>query len=196
MIEVCARTEANVLLLGETGCGKDLISQAIHGLSHRRELSLRQGRLHALSGEPHRERALRSRKRLVHRGRAAPQGPLRTGRKRHALSRRRGRHPAGAAVEAPAGDRGEGLRAGRRHNAHQGRRADHRLHEAEPAGKDRRRDVSPGPLLSARRAADRGAALARADGRPAAAGRAPAQGDRRRVRLRCRAGGLGQALAA
>jgi DNA-binding NtrC family response regulator len=36
MIEVCARTEANVLLLGETGCGKDLISQAIHGLSHRR----------------------------------------------------------------------------------------------------------------------------------------------------------------
>jgi len=35
MIEVCARTEANVLLLGETGCGKDLISQAIHGLSHR-----------------------------------------------------------------------------------------------------------------------------------------------------------------
>jgi len=36
MIEVCARTEANVLLLGETGCGKDLISRAIHGLSHRR----------------------------------------------------------------------------------------------------------------------------------------------------------------
>jgi DNA-binding NtrC family response regulator len=35
MIEVCSRTEANVLLLGETGCGKDLISRAIHGLSHR-----------------------------------------------------------------------------------------------------------------------------------------------------------------
>jgi DNA-binding NtrC family response regulator len=37
MIDVCARTEANVLLLGETGCGKDLISQAIHGQSHRRD---------------------------------------------------------------------------------------------------------------------------------------------------------------
>ncbi len=37
MIEVCSRTEANVLLLGETGCGKDLISRAIHGLSHRRK---------------------------------------------------------------------------------------------------------------------------------------------------------------
>ena len=36
MIEVCARTEANVLLMGETGCGKDLISRAIHELSHRR----------------------------------------------------------------------------------------------------------------------------------------------------------------
>jgi len=36
MIEVCSRTEANVLLLGETGCGKDLISRAIHDLSHRR----------------------------------------------------------------------------------------------------------------------------------------------------------------
>ncbi len=36
MIDVCSRTEANVLLLGETGCGKDLISRAIHDLSHRR----------------------------------------------------------------------------------------------------------------------------------------------------------------
>jgi DNA-binding NtrC family response regulator len=37
MIEICARTDANVLLLGETGCGKDLISRAIHGLSYRQE---------------------------------------------------------------------------------------------------------------------------------------------------------------
>jgi len=37
MIEICARTDANVLLLGETGCGKDLISRAIHSLSYRRE---------------------------------------------------------------------------------------------------------------------------------------------------------------
>ena len=37
MIELCAGTDANVLLLGETGCGKDLISRAIHQLSYRRE---------------------------------------------------------------------------------------------------------------------------------------------------------------
>lgn len=35
MIEICARTDANVLLLGETGVGKDLIASAIHRLSHR-----------------------------------------------------------------------------------------------------------------------------------------------------------------
>ncbi len=37
MIEICARTDANVLILGETGCGKDLISRAIHALSYRHE---------------------------------------------------------------------------------------------------------------------------------------------------------------
>ena len=49
MVEICARTDANVLLFGETGVGKDL-----HGRGHPspfapRRLSLRQGRLHALS---------------------------------------------------------------------------------------------------------------------------------------------------
>jgi DNA-binding NtrC family response regulator len=35
MIEICARTEANVLLYGETGVGKDLIASVIHRLSNR-----------------------------------------------------------------------------------------------------------------------------------------------------------------
>ena len=38
MIEICARTDANVLLCGETGVGKDLIAGIIHRLSHRRGL--------------------------------------------------------------------------------------------------------------------------------------------------------------
>lgn len=37
MIEICTRTDANVLLCGETGVGKDLIAQVIHQKSHRRE---------------------------------------------------------------------------------------------------------------------------------------------------------------
>ena len=52
-------------------------------------LSLRQSRLHALPAATDRKRALRPRKRLVHRRRTATQGTLRLGRRRHALSRRR-----------------------------------------------------------------------------------------------------------
>ncbi|MFZ5833022.1 MAG: sigma-54-dependent transcriptional regulator [Planctomycetota bacterium] len=35
MVEICAKTDANVLLFGETGVGKDLISNVIHRSSHR-----------------------------------------------------------------------------------------------------------------------------------------------------------------
>ncbi len=35
MMEVCCRTDANVLLVGETGVGKDLVSSVIHRNSHR-----------------------------------------------------------------------------------------------------------------------------------------------------------------
>ncbi len=37
MIEVCVKTDANVLLYGETGVGKDLLAATIHRNSHRRD---------------------------------------------------------------------------------------------------------------------------------------------------------------
>ena len=35
MVEICAKTDANVLLCGETGVGKDLLATTIHRNSHR-----------------------------------------------------------------------------------------------------------------------------------------------------------------
>ncbi len=35
MVEICTRTDANVLLFGETGVGKDLLAAVIHRFSHR-----------------------------------------------------------------------------------------------------------------------------------------------------------------
>jgi DNA-binding NtrC family response regulator len=40
MVEVCFRTDANVLLVGETGAGKDLIAAVIHRHSHRQGFPL------------------------------------------------------------------------------------------------------------------------------------------------------------
>ena len=57
----------------------------------------------------------------------------------------------------------------------QGRRADHRLDQAESLGEDRRGHFPRGPLLSARRAADQHSAAARAPGGRAAVGRTSAQ---------------------
>ncbi len=117
MVEISAKTDANVLLCGETGVGKDLIATVIHRNSHRREFPFVKVGCTLFPPQLDRKRTLRPRKRLVHRRRTAAQRPLRPGRRRHALPGRRGRHPRGTSTQAPAGDRGKGVRAGGRRRA-------------------------------------------------------------------------------
>ena len=103
----CASADDHVLILGESGCGKELAARAVHQLSRRR------GRDHGLSqrsdlpGRHHRRRAVRQRQGLPEPrdGRAAGHG--RRGRRLHPVPRRDCRAPARPAG-APAARPGRG----------------------------------------------------------------------------------------
>ena len=68
-----ATTNFSVLLMGETGTGKELVAQAVHARSPRAAQAVRGGGLRRHSGVADRERAVRARERGVHRG-ASRQG--------------------------------------------------------------------------------------------------------------------------
>ncbi len=158
-----ARTRLPILLLAETGTGKDLLARAIHGASPRRERPFVAINCGALSPHLLESELFGYAPGSVHR--RAPRGPRRQGRRRprrHALprrSRRDARPPAGAAA---ARARGRHLLPGRRERAAAGRRAPDLRHLPRPARHGRGRLVPPRPLLPHRRRRALAAAGARA----------------------------------
>ena len=112
-------------------------------------------------------------------------GAVRAGPRRDAVPRRDRRDPGGDAGEAAAGAAGVGVRAGGRHQDHQGGRAAGDRHQPRPGGGAGHRRLPRGPVLPAERGAHPPAAAARsARGHPAAGRalhhqvqRSPAQGD-------------------
>ena len=66
-----AATDSTVLLLGETGTGKELFATQIHELSARRGRAMVRVNCSAIPGDAHGKRAVRPRKRRLH-GRARP----------------------------------------------------------------------------------------------------------------------------
>ena len=78
-----AQADANVLVTGETGVGKDLVARTLHQLSDRRQRALRRRRLPRPRADARRVGAVRTRARRLHRRHAGAARTLRDGRRRH-----------------------------------------------------------------------------------------------------------------
>ena len=76
--------DAPVLIAGESGTGKELVAKARARIQPAPAEGDDHHQLRRDSGKPVGKRALRPRKRLVHRGHRPPRGTLRTGGRRHA----------------------------------------------------------------------------------------------------------------
>ncbi len=88
-----AASRATVLITGESGTGKGELARAIHSARPARRQTVRRAALRVARGVAPRERALRSRKGIVHGRRQATHRPLRASRWRNALPRRGRRDP-------------------------------------------------------------------------------------------------------
>ena len=91
LIETIAPTDASVMILGETGTGKELVARSLHDKSRRADKAFIPVNCGALARKPGRERALWPPQGRIHRCRQPPQGALRGRQRRHALPRRGGR---------------------------------------------------------------------------------------------------------
>ena len=87
-----APTNATVLILGESGVGKELVARAIHRNSLRAARALRAGELRGDPRGADRVGAVRPREGLVHRRHREADRQVRAGRSRHDLPRRSRRH--------------------------------------------------------------------------------------------------------
>ena len=103
------------------------------------------------------ERSVRARQGGVHRSGCRQGGQGRGGRRRDAVPRRDRRPAAGPPAEAAAAAPGQDVRAGRRTDPADGRRADHGGHEPRPGGRGAGRPLPRGPVLPAQRDRDHAA---------------------------------------
>ncbi len=150
-----AQSGATVLLLGETGTGKELLAHAIHAGSLRARAPLHQREPRSGARDAARSRVLRRGAGCVHRRRSQrPRREVPPRRRRDALSRRDRRHAARPAGKAAARPAGAGVRTAGLEPGHQGGRARDRRHQPRSAQARGRRALPRGPLLPPERAAD------------------------------------------
>ena len=86
LIEKVSKSMATVLILGESGVGKELVASAVHYNSRCSRRTLRQIQLRIAAGNHYRERVVRPRERRIHRGDERPPRAFRGSRWRNDFS--------------------------------------------------------------------------------------------------------------